>query len=174
VVELKGQLSRERDVDLKGRSWHPWLRRGLLLAVFVFALAALLNAFGQAPTKSSATAPAATLSVEAPQKLRGGLIFEGEFVVDATQKLEHPTLILSGGWLDGITLNTIEPAPESETSRQHELHLRFATLPAGERLTVWTQWQVNPVNVGTQPQNVALYDGTEPVASVERDVTVLP
>jgi hypothetical protein len=150
------------------------LRRALIVLIFAFAIAALLNAFGQQPTTSSASASAASLSVEAPQRLRGGLIFEGRFEIEANQTLAHPTLVLSNGWIEGITLNTMEPAPQAETSRGGELRLRFATLPVGERLTVWTQWQVNPVNLGTRSQDVQLYDGAQPIASINRDVTVFP
>lgn len=174
MVELGGHLSRERDADLVGRSWHPWLRRALLAGVFAFALAALLNAFGQRPTTSTASAPEATLSVHAPEGLRGGLIFEGKFQIDANQTLAHPTLVLSGQWLEGITLNTLEPAPQAETSRGGELRLRFATLPAGQRLTVWSQWQVNPVNLGTSSQDVQLYDGAQLIASIDRNAMVFP
>ena len=174
MVELSGHLSRERDLELVGRSWHPWVRRALLLLLFAFAVAALFNAFGQGSTLSVAHAPAATLSVDAPKRVRGGLIFEGRFEIEANQTIAHPTLVLSNGWIEGITLNSLEPAPEAETSRGDELRLRFATLPVGEKLTVWTQWQVNPVNVGTQSQDVQLYDGAQRLAAIDRDVTVFP
>jgi hypothetical protein len=112
--------------------------------------------------------------VEAPERLRGGLIFEAKFEITAIDTIAHPTLVLAPGWLEGMSLNTAEPGAESETSRDGSLHLRFARLPAGEELTLWTQWQANPVDVGHRPQDVALYDGSQRLASIERDVTVFP
>jgi hypothetical protein len=71
-------------------------------------------------------------------------------------------------------VNTIEPAPTEESSRDGELALGFGPLAAGETLVAHLQFQVNPTNVGRRSQAVALYDGTTPVARIDRTLTVFP
>jgi hypothetical protein len=36
------------------------------------------------------------------------------------------------------------------------------------------QFQVNPTNVGRRSQDVALYDGTQLITTIHRQVTVFP
>jgi hypothetical protein len=139
-----------------------------------FVIAALLNEFGQVPADSSAQASAATLSVSAPMRLRGGLIFQSVFDVHAARSLKRPTLVLDSGWLDSMTLNTLEPSPTSERSVDGRLKLRFGALRAGQSLRVWSEWQANPANLGSQSQGVELDDGHVRLARVDRSVTVFP
>src|SRR5690349_19299541 len=99
---LPENLERSQDKHPERRVWTRLLGLALLLA---FVVAALLNEFGQAATTSTARSPAATLQVTAPNRLRGGLLFEGKFQVAAARSLKAPTLILDGGWLNAMTLN---------------------------------------------------------------------
>jgi hypothetical protein len=174
MAELSGHLSRSRDRDLRGRGYQVWTRRALLILLLAVPVAALLNLFGQRSTISSARGSAATLTVKAPESLRGGLIFEGRFEVQARAALKRPKLVLGPGWTEGMTLNTTEPQPKAERSSGGTLTLIFDPIPAGERFTFWSQWQVNPVNVGRRSQDVSLWNGKARVASVSRDVTVFP
>ena len=169
-----GHLSRERDLQLVGRGKEVWIRRGILTLLTAFVLLGMLDFFGQGSQHSEAAGSKASLTLDAPNRLRGGLVFEGRFDITATDSLQHPTLRLAPGWTTGMSLNTIEPAPASEKSRDGDLYLEFDPLPAGSRLTVWTQWQVNPVNTGTRAQDVELLDGSTHLAAIDRDVTVFP
>jgi hypothetical protein len=114
------------------------------------------------------------LSVDAPPHLRGGLLFQARFEIHAKRRIAHPKLVLSSGWLDAMTLNTVEPSPLSESSGDDGLSMSFEALPAGHMLIVWTDWQVNPTNVGRRSQDVSLFDGSEPIAFADRTVTVFP
>ena len=174
MATLHGHLSRNRDLELQGRNYQVWLRRTILVVLAIVILAALLNEFGQRSTISTATGPAAKLTVRAPERLRGGLIFEGRFEISAQSRIAHPRLALAPGWSEGMTLNTSEPTPSDETSHGDRLVLGFAPIPAGTTFTYWSQWSVNPVNVGHRSQDVVLYDGSQRVASVHRQVTVFP
>jgi hypothetical protein len=168
---LPENLERSQDKHPERRVWTRLLGLALLLA---FVVAALLNEFGQAATTSTARSPAATLQVTAPNRLRGGLLFEGKFQVATARSLKAPTLILDGGWLNAMTLNTIEPTPISERSEGGTLHLTFGRLKPGQTLTVWTQWQVNPTNLGSGSQGVTLADAGRRLARVDRTVTAFP
>lgn len=167
-------LDRARDLELRGRGSHAFFRRLGLAVLGLVALAALLGAFGQRSTTTVAAGRKATLSVEAPTRLRGGLLFQARFQIDAKQRLAHPKLIIASGWLEAMTLNTVVPTPLSEDSSADALSMSFEALPAGQTLTVWTAWQVNPTNVGRNDEDVALFDGSIPIASLDRTVTVFP
>ena len=47
-------------------------------------------------------------------------------------------------------------------------------MPAGRRLTVYFQFQLDPTTVGRRRQDVVLRDGTREVTAVRRTVTVFP
>jgi hypothetical protein len=144
---------------------------GLLILVIA---AGALNLFGQRPKDSFASASEANLHVFAPTALRGGLYYEGRFTIDAQQEIEKAVLVLDSGWTEQMQINTIEPAPVGESSRDGRLALEFGHVPAGQKLVVWMQFQVNPTNVGRRSQDVELYDDTTLITRVDRTVTVYP
>jgi hypothetical protein len=163
-----------RHEELVGRRWHVWIRRGLVGALALLTLLALLNVFGQRPAVDRAENAAATLEVSAPERLRGGLLFMGRFTIAAHQTLRHPALVLDRGWLEGMQINTVTPAPVAEESRDGRLIYRYGTIPAGEQLVVNAEFQVNPTNVGRRSQTVRLEAlGTSPL-TLERTLTVFP
>jgi hypothetical protein len=134
----------------------------------------LLNAFGQRPATSKAAVAAASLKVYAPKRIRGGLYFEARFTIDARRDLKKATLVLDSGWAEGITINTIEPSPVGEASRDGRLVFELGHVPAGDSYILFLQLQVNPTNVGHRSQDVALYDGDTFLTSIDREVTVFP
>jgi hypothetical protein len=149
-------------------------RRTLFVLLTAVAVAALLGVFGQTQRASSASTAVADLEVTAPLNLRGGLFYQGRFTVRATAAIENATLVLDRGWLESMHINTIEPAPTEEASREGRLALSFGELAAGESLVLYMQFQVNPTNVGRRSQNVGLYDGDTALVSVDRTVTIFP
>lgn len=167
-------LDRRLDVELEGRQRHELYRRIGLSILALVVVGALLNVFGQEPTTTVASARAGALSVDAPVRLRGGLIFQARFEITARKNLNDPRLVLSSGWLESMTLNTVVPAPTSEHSGPSGYSMSFDPLPAGRRLIVWTDWQVNPTNVARRVETATLYDGATPVASDHRELTVFP
>jgi hypothetical protein len=71
-------------------------------------------------------------------------------------------------------INTIEPAPVGEASRDGKLALDLGHVGAGDKVVLYMQFQVNPTNNGRRSQAVELYDDEELLTGVERDVTVWP
>jgi hypothetical protein len=146
-----------------------WLRRAFLTILVVFLVAALANVFGQAAATDTASGTAGTLTVKAPSRVRGGLTYQGEFKIQATEALGAPTLVLDRGWLDQTTVNTVQPEPVgSTTNAEGDLKLRFAPMPAGRTLVVYVEFQANPINVGSHDADVALYDADKPIAQISR------
>jgi hypothetical protein len=165
-------LRRHRDLD--GRGHQVWLRRGVLALIAVVPVLGLLNTFGQRPTDTQASGPAATLSLSAPERVRGGLLFQAHFTIQAQSELEKTALVLHPDWLQGLTLNTLEPSPAEETSVNGALRLDFGQIPAGQRFDVFLEYQVNPTSVGERKQWVDLVDGETTVASIKRGLFIFP
>ena len=164
----------KRDRDLSGRGWQIWLRRALFALLPILAALALANLFGQRPGSATASTSAAALDVYAPARVRGGLLFEARFHVFAHETLRDATLVLDPGWLEGMTVNTIEPAPVDETSRNGRLALDLGQIKAGSSYLLFIQFQVNPTNVGHRAQTVELFDGPTRLLRLERTITVFP
>lgn len=167
-------LTLERNRDLGGRAGHAWYRRVLLCAVAVLPILALLGVFGQRPTVTSAHTLGADLQVTAPARLRGGLIFQVRVDVTARAAIAMPQLVFDRGWWESMSVNSLEPNPSNESSRNGRVVLTFDRLAAGHTLTEWLYFQVNPTNVGNRSENVELDDGSAPLATVHRSLTIFP
>ena len=164
---LKVARDREGRRDVK-------VRRILLSGIVVLLGLALFNLFGQRPATTTAEADAATLEVYSPERVRGGLFFEARFTIEARREVEEATLVLDSGWAEGITINTVEPSPLGEASRDGKLAFELGRIPAGQKHVFFLQLQVNPTNVGRRSQDVRLYDGEELLATIDRTITVWP
>jgi hypothetical protein len=165
----------KRDRDLEGRRNDIWVRRALLTLVLLIPLAAVLNAFGQRPQTTVAAGQAATLKVYSPARLRAGDIFQARFTISARRTLEKAVVRLDPGWLEGMSINSIEPQPESESSDgDGRPVLTLGRIEAGDRFRLFVYFQVNPTNVGRRSQDVDLLDGDEALVHVDRTVTVFP
>jgi hypothetical protein len=164
----------KRDLELAGRSREPGYRRALFALLPVITLLALLNFFGQRPASSTATVAQAALSLSAPARVRGGLLYEARFDVRARAGLDKAILVLDRGWLENITVNSIEPQPVSEGSANGRLTLELGHVAAGKSYALYIYFQVNPTSIGRRTTNVSLYDGKQKLLQINRTLTVLP
>jgi hypothetical protein len=174
VAAAPDAIDLERDRDLRGRHWHIWVRRGLVTLLTLFIVAGLLNLFGQRPSGTTASAGGATLHVYSPTRVRGGLMWESRFTITAERELKDARLVLSQGWLEGMTINTIEPSPVGEASRNGSLELDLGHVPAGQHYVLYMQFQVNPTNVGRRSIDSQLLDGDRVLLSIHRTITIFP
>jgi len=165
-------LGRHR--DLEGRRWHPWLCRALLGLVGVVLLLALVDVFGQGASTKRAEAGAATLSVTAPDALRGGLLFQVREATEVHTELKDATLVLNQAWLNGLTLNTMEPSPLNEASRDGSVAFELGHLPAGSKHVLYLEYQVNPTTVGSRTLRLELQDRERPVTTLDRTLRIFP
>jgi hypothetical protein len=163
-----------RHRDLQGRRHQVWVRRGILTLIGLVPALGLVNVFGQRPSTDEATTSAATLTLTAPQQVRGGLLYQAHFTIRAHDELNKAALVLHPDWLQGMTLNTLEPSPAEETSVNGAIRLDYGEIPAGQRFDVFLQYQVNPTAVGRRKQWVDLVDGESTVASIERGLFIFP
>jgi hypothetical protein len=160
--------------DLRGRSREVWVRRTLLGLLFVLPVLGLLDFFGQGPGSTTAGSAAATLNVQSPKRLRGGLLYQARFKIVAHQDIKDAVLVLGANWLEGMTINTLEPAPSTEDSKNGRLALSLGSIDAGHVWNEYLQFQVNPTSVGARNGRVALYDGSKKLVSLTRSATVFP
>ena len=160
--------------DLEGRRGHPWIRRALLVLLAVPVILGLTGALGQGTITRSASGPRAQLALHAPRVVRGGLLWPARITVRALQTIRHPRLILDRGYVEGMQLNTIEPAPTSEAARGPRLVFSYDELSPGDELVVYLQLQTDPTTSGRQDAAVALDDATRQLARVEHTIMVLP
>ena len=173
--DLEGRERKQGQSDAAAdRERQPWTRRVLLSLLTLVLVLGAANVFGQRPFTSTATAPAGTLEVYAPTRLRGGVFWMARFHVRAAREIEHATIVLDPGWLEQMHLNTLEPAPIGEASRDGRIALDFGRVPPGDSLLVFMQFQVNPTNVGRHSHDVELYDGETMLARIDRIVTIFP
>ena len=90
------------------------------------------------------------------------------FTITAHQDVKNALLQLSPGWAEGMQINTIEPGPLGEASRNGDLLFTLGHIPAGRTFRLFMQFQVDPTNVGRRQQNVSLYDGKALLATLAR------
>ncbi len=173
MADLPAFLTLRRNRDEATRV-ELWVRRVLLSLLALFLLAGLLNLFGQRPGTSTAATPTASLKLYAPSRVRSGLYFQARFTVDAHMDLKNAILVLDPGWLEGMTMNTIEPSPVGEGSRDGKLVLELGHVRKGSSYILFIQLQVNPTNVGRRSQDVALYDDNTLLATIDRTITIFP
>ena len=106
--------------------------------------------------------------------MRGGLLYQARFTIVAHQELKQATLVLNEKWIDGLTVNTIEPSPVGEASRDGKLALDLGHLAAGAKYVLYVDYQVNPTTIGSRTLKARLDDGERPVVSLTRHLTIWP
>lgn len=175
MAEIPDTIVLKRHRDLEGRHGHVWFRRGLLVLVGAVPVLALFNVFGQRPGKPTAATSAARLQLYAPSRARGGLLYEARFHITARQEIKKAILVLDPGWAEGQQINTIEPSPSGQASRDGQLELTLGHIPQGQSYLLFMQFQVNPTNVAwRRPANVELFDGNTHLLTLKHHLTVYP
>jgi hypothetical protein len=149
-------------------------RRAVMTVFALIAAAALWGFTGQRASDSVAAGPAARMRLSAPETVRGGLFFQSRVEIRALTAIDHPRLVLDEGWVEGMQVNSIEPAPESESSRDGRVVLSYGGLKPGDRLRVWMQFEVDPTSVGDRSYGLELDDEDRPLARIDRRIRVLP
>jgi hypothetical protein len=163
-----------RHQDLVGRGRHVWWRRGALVLVAALPVLGLLNVFGQHTTPRTYRSSTASLTIDSPARVRGGLVFTSEIVIVPHATLKDARLYLDTGWFKGMTFNGVAPQPSNESAQGDWMIWDYGELPAATEFRLWISWQTNPTNIGRHSQDVALYDGGTQLMTAHRTITVFP
>jgi hypothetical protein len=174
MPDIPQQIVLKRHRDLTGRAWEIWVRRAVFALLPIVALLGLLNLFGQRPSSTTISAGGASMKLFAPSRVRSGLLYQARFHITAQRDLKQATLVLSPGWLESMTVNTIEPSPVGEASNNGRLSLDLGHVPAGGSYLLFMQFQTNPTNVGHRDASVTLKDGDQTLLHLHRTITVWP
>jgi hypothetical protein len=174
VASAPDQLTLARHRDLTGREHRPYVRWAVLTALGLLCLLGLLNAFGQRPETHTASADGVELEVYSPERVRSGLFFMSRFTIRAEREIKSATLLLDPGWLEGITLNTLVPAPVGEANRDGRIAFDLGRVRPDTDHVFFLHFQVNPTETGRRSQDVELLDGETPLLAVDRTVTIYP
>ncbi|MDQ1683819.1 MAG: hypothetical protein QOC82_556 [Frankiaceae bacterium] len=166
-------LDRATHVDVDSRGRGVWGRRAGLLIAAAIPVLALIGVFGQRAVTNSATGSGTTLTVNSPAHVRGGLLFTTEITVRSSSALQDMKLRLDRGWFAGMVFNGIAPQPSDESSDNGQVVYDYGPQSSGT-FKIWISWQTNPTNLGRHRQDIALYDGTQRLAVVQRELTVFP
>jgi hypothetical protein len=173
--EPLAELRLQRHRDLVGRRSGPLVVRGIVAILTLFVVLAALNTFGQQPATSQAAGRGVRLDVSTPARVRGGLIFQTRVDVSTSRRIAKPTIVLGGGWFDGMTLNSYQPPATAQSSRGSAVTFVFPPLRAGGHMTVWFEWSANPTNLTWErPESIVLDDGTTRLLGLNPNVTVFP
>lgn len=151
-----------------------WVRRAVMLLLAVLPVAALIGLIGQHESSTTVIAPAATFRLTAPKTVRGGIFFQARVDVIAHADLKFPSLVVDDGWVEGMQANSVEPQAPNENALNGKVQFGYGELPAGQRLTVWFEFEVNPTSVGRHPFGIQLLNGNRPVARIHRTIRILP
>ncbi len=167
-------ISLDRHRDFAGARAGPWVRRVLLCVIAALPVLALFNVFGQHPTTSSASSPAASMNVTAPARLRSGLIFQVRVQVVAHRDIKELEIAFDKGWWESMSVNSMVPEPTEESSDEGKVVLSYGQLGAGHERVNWIYFQANPTNVAKRTENVELRDGATPLLTIHRAMTIFP
>jgi len=168
------ELFAEVQPDGRGETTGLAARRVIMTVFALISLAALAGFFGQRSTTSAAVTPSVRMTLAAPETVRGGIFFQALVNIRALKPVEHPRLVLDEGWLEGLQVNSIEPAAESESSRDGRLVLSYGALEPGDLLRIYFQFEVDPTNVGERSFTLELDDEDRLLARIPRTLRVLP
>ena len=175
MTNIPDGLVLKRHRDLEGMQRAPWPRWVVLSLITLLSILGLANVFGQKPVTTLARSSAADLKLYAPVHLRGGLLFSARFHIVARRDIKNAILILDPGWVEGMSINTIEPSPVGEGSSNGRVTLQLGHIPKGESHILWMQFQVNPTNVAWhRPAGVTLADGSTPLLRIDHRYTIYP
>jgi hypothetical protein len=171
-METPFLLDRQRHLDREHHSAIP--RRVGLSILAVICLLALLGLYGQRSTLTRVDASAASLTVDSPEHLRGGLVFTSQITVIAHQKVGDAQVQLSSDWFRGMTFNGVVPQPNSMSSSGDTVTLDYGPLEAGQSMPFWISWQTNPTTLGARGEKVSVSDGSSELVSVQRSLLLFP
>lgn len=174
MADIPDRIVLKRHRDLEGRRHQIWWRHSIVLLLAAFLVLGLLNVFGQAQGSTRVDGGPASLRLEAPSSVRGGLIYTAVFTITAHADVKNAVLQLGPGWAAGMQINTIEPSPLGQASRNGDLLFTLGHVPAGQKYTLFMGFQVNPTNVGRHSADVTLYDGGKQLVHLDRVVTSFP
>lgn len=157
--------------EARGSGIMTWGGIALLGLVMIIALSGV---FGSQTTLSDAP-ESVKLTVEGPKRIRSGEYFEMMFTIEAEREIRDAVLSIDAGIWHDLTINTMIPMATEEGFQDGSFDFHYGALPAGTRLLVKVDGQVNPrYPPGPNQGAIEVTDGPATLASVDYRIMVLP
>lgn len=149
-------------------TWGGAVLLGMLLIVAFFGV------FGSNTTLSE-PGEGVKLTIEGPRRIRSGEYFEMMFTIEAEREIRDAVLSIDAGIWHDLTINTMIPMATEEGFQDGSFDFHYGALPAGTRLLVKVDGQVNPrYPPGPNQGAIEVTDGPATLASVDYRIMVLP
>ncbi len=157
------------------KAWHRYVNPAAVGGIALFLALALGGLFGGQPHPTRVIeTPAAVLTLQFPETLRNGELFEMRATVLAKRPIGDLQLGISSSYWRDLTINTMVPAPTEEKSVNGQYWFAYGAMKAGDTLTVKIDGQINPpLFAGTQG-DLTLSDGDAALATVPLQLRVFP
>ena len=161
--------------DVQDAPRDLWPRRAMMGVFTAVAALALWGFIGQRDSRSVAEANGVQMVLEAPETVRGGLYFQSTIDITTEAAIESPRLVLDEGWFEGMQVNSIEPAAESEVGRDGRVVLTYPALEPRRPAQALAPVPGRPDEPGPPvATTIELDDETRPLVRIDRELTVLP
>src|SRR5690242_12666175 len=106
MADLPDRIDLRVHRDLHSPAFNRPARYAILALIGAVVVLGLLNVFGQRPSTSRAESAKASLEITAPSRVRGGLLYQARFTIEAYEQLDHAVLQLGPGWPESQQMNT--------------------------------------------------------------------
>jgi hypothetical protein len=172
-----GDRGRDLPDGVEQRHVAPMARHHALpvgLVVLSLAMAAGLVGLAGREETLRAVAAGVRLDWHGPAVIRSGEFLEMRITVDTRDRIDRPVLEVAATLWEDFTINTLIPAPVEEGSLDGAFRFEFAEMPAGSRLLIKVDAQINPDILGGNAGMVTLYDGEQALVSLPVEIEVLP
>lgn len=116
----------------------------------------------------------ASLTVESPEILRNGELFEIGITVKAHQSIEKLVIGMTPSLWRNMTVNTIIPAASEETFEDGLFRFTFGKLDPGTEFRIKIDGQINPPLFAGTKGEVAIFDDNIALNRAPVSVRVLP
>lgn len=114
------------------------------------------------------------LTVNTPETLRNGMIFETLVEVQAKRPVKQLTVGVSNALWRDMTINTMIPAASEEEYRDGSHHFVFSDLQPGDVFRFKVDGQINPPLFGEIKGTITVGNSNTKLATVDLRTRVLP
>lgn len=145
-----------------------------LLVLGVVVSLGLTGWVGKPGPVATRTVANAELEIEMPAVISTGDLYEARIRVRARQDIGKLQIAVSPHLWQDVTVNSMIPAPETESFEDGSFRYSFAPLKQGEEFLFKIDAQVNPRFFGSLDGDIRVYDDGKLLAANTRHMRVMP
>jgi hypothetical protein len=160
---------------IKAKGWHRHANPASIVLLGLLLAAAGVGVFGGQPHPArTVTTPSANITLELPERIRNGMLFEMRGLVETKRPFSDLTIAISSSYWRDLTINSMVPGPAEESSENGRYYFSYGPIDANETLNVKIDGQINPPLFGGTKGDILLMDGDTVVATIPVKMTVFP